>query len=243
MGRGRMNRNQYDSDITTWSPQGRIFQIEYAMNAVTQGSAAIGLRSKDYVVLVSLKRSASELATHQRKIFRIDDHMGIGIAGLAADARVLSNFMRTECLQHKYVFDSPIQSSRLVNMVADKAQVKTQRYGKRPYGVGLLVAAYDRTGAHLYELNPSGNFSEYYAMAIGARAQSAKTYLEKKFEEFSDASLDQLIHHGLFALRETSGQQSEGLTMKNTSVAVVGRDKKFTIIENEDVKPYLDALM
>lgn len=114
-----MNRNQYDSDITTWSPQGRIFQIEYAMNAVTQGSAAIGLRSKTHVVLASLKRSASELASHQKKIFCIDDHMGIAIAGLAADARVLSKYMRTECLQHKYIYDTPMQASRLVNQVAD----------------------------------------------------------------------------------------------------------------------------
>ena len=104
-----MNRNQYDSDITTWSPQGRIFQIEYAMNAVTQGSA----------VLASLKRSASELASHQKKIFCIDDHMGIAIAGLAADARVISKYMRTECLQHKYIYDTPMQASRLVNQVAD----------------------------------------------------------------------------------------------------------------------------
>jgi len=181
-----MNRNQYDSDITTWSPQGRIFQIEYAMNAVTQGSAAIGLRSKNHVVLASLKRSASELASHQKKIFCIDDHMGIAIAGLAADARVLSKYMRTECLQHKYIYDTPMQASRLVNQVADKAQVKTQRMGRRPYGVGLLVSSYDRTGAHLFEVNPSGNFSEYHAMAIGARAQSAKTYLEKTFEQFEN---------------------------------------------------------
>src|SRR3990167_2785405 len=114
-----MNRNQYDSDITTWSPQGRIFQIEYAMNAVTQGSAVIGLRSKTHVVLASLKRSASELASHQKKIFTIDEHMGIGIAGLAADARVLCKFMRSECLQHKYVYETPMQTSRLVNLVAD----------------------------------------------------------------------------------------------------------------------------
>jgi len=237
-----MNRNQYDSDITTWSPQGRIFQIEYAMNAVTQGSAAIGLKSSTHAVLASLKRSASELASHQKKIFTIDAHMGIAIAGLASDARVLSKYMRTECLNHKYVYETPMQASRLITQVADKAQVKTQRAGRRPYGVGLLLAAYDRTGAHLYEVNPAGNFSEYHGMAIGARAQSAKTYLEKKFTEFEDASLEELVKHALFALRETAGQRSEGLTAENTTIAIVGLDHPFVIYEDETVQPYLDNL-
>ena len=123
--RSRMNRNQYDSDITTWSPQGRLFQIEYAMNAVTQGSAAIGLKSKTHAVLASLKRSSSELASHQKKIFTIDSHMGIAIAGLAADARVISKYMRTECLNHKYVYDTPMQASRLINQVADSKPLDT----------------------------------------------------------------------------------------------------------------------
>ena len=114
-----MFRNQYDSDITTWSPQGRIFQIEYAMEAVKQGSAAIGLKSNTHAVLATLKRSSSELASHQKKIFEIDTHMGIAIAGLTADARVISKYMRTECLNHKFIFDTPIQAQRLVTQVAD----------------------------------------------------------------------------------------------------------------------------
>jgi 20S proteasome subunit alpha 6 len=114
-----MNRNHYDSDITTWSPQGRIFQIEYAMKAVTHGSASVGVKSKTHVVLVTLKRTSSELASYQRKIIRVDDHIGMAISGLAADARVLSRYMRTECLNHKFVYESPMLASRLVTMVAD----------------------------------------------------------------------------------------------------------------------------
>ena len=109
----------YDSDITTWSPQGRIFQIEYAMKAVTHGSASVGIKSNTHVVLATLKRTSSELASHQKKIIRIDDHIGMAISGLAADSRVLSKFMRTECLNHKFVYETPILASRLVNMVAD----------------------------------------------------------------------------------------------------------------------------
>lgn len=84
-----MFRNQYDNDVTVWSPQGRIHQIEYAMEAVKQGSATVGLKSKTHAVLVALKRAQSELAAHQKKILHVDNHIGISIAGLTADARLL----------------------------------------------------------------------------------------------------------------------------------------------------------
>merc|ERR1712212_1030764 len=90
----KMFRNQYDNDVTVWSPQGRIHQIEYAMEAVKQGSATVGLKSKTHAVLVALKRSQSELAAHQKKILHVDNHIGIAIAGRTADARVLCNVRR-----------------------------------------------------------------------------------------------------------------------------------------------------
>jgi len=239
-----MNRSQYDSDITTWSPQGRIHQIEYAMEAVKQGSAAIGLKSKTHAVVAAVKRPSSQLGMHQNKIFKIDEHMGIAIAGLSADARVLCKYMRNECINHNFVFESPMQVERLVLQVADKSQVHTQRYGRRPYGVGLLVAGFDQTGAHLYETCPSGNYFEYKAVAIGARGQSAKTYLERHFESFSDAPLEQLIKHALMALRETVQATSEvdSLTSKNVSIGVVGKGTAFHIIESSALQPYLDTL-
>ena len=238
-----MFRSQYDSDITTWSPQGRLYQIEFAMEAVKQGSACVGLRSKTHAVLVTLKRSSGQLASYQKKIFKIDDHMAIAIAGLTSDARVLCRYMQTEALNHKYVYESPVQVGRLVLRVADKSQKNTQRYGSRPYGVGLLVAGYDQTGAHLYETCPSGNYFEYKAQAIGARAQSARTYLEKKFPEFEDCTLAELIRHGLTALGETIGSQEEtGLTPENTSVAIVGENQSYKLIEGSELKPYLDSV-
>ncbi len=253
-----MFRNQYDSDITTWSPQGRIYQIEYAMEAVKQGSAAVALKSKTHAVIATLKRATSELASYQKKIFKIDEHLGIAIAGLTADARVLSKYMRSECLNHKYVYGSALQAGRLVQAVADKSQVHTQRYGRRPYGVGLLVAAYDRTGAHVYETCPSGNAFDMHAQAIGARSQSARTYLERRFGQFADASLDQLIRHALLALRETLGGASAqagqtpgtasadappaALTLKNVSIGVVGDGTPFRVLEGADLVPYLAAI-
>jgi 20S proteasome subunit alpha 6 len=237
-----MFRSQYDGDISTWSPQGRIHQIEYAMEAVKQGSACVGLKSKKFSVIAALKRSSSELGSYQKKIFRIDDHVGIAIAGLTADARVLSKYMRTECLNYKFVYEAPLQVGRLVSAVADKSQVHTQRYGRRPYGVGLLVIGYDQTGPHLYETSPSGNFYDYKAMAIGARSQSAKTYMEKHFQSFENLSSDELIKHALLALRETIQSSSDGLTAKNCSVGIVGENHKLEILEGDKLNVYLAAL-
>ncbi|KAF9005415.1 20S proteasome subunit [Cyathus striatus] len=247
-----MFRNTYDSDNTVFSPQGRLHQVEYALEAVKQGSAAVGLRSKTHSILLALKRSTGELASYQQKMFRIDDHVGIAIAGLTSDARVLSNFMRQQAMSSKMIFNRPIPVNRLVSSIADKAQVNTQEYGRRPYGVGFLVIGQDNSGPHLYEFSPSGNSYEYYAMSIGARSQSAKTYLEKHYESFADCNLEDLIRHGLHALRETL-QQDKELSIHNTSIGIVGPASThetivppggaFRILENDDVKPYLELMI
>ncbi|GAA5865824.1 hypothetical protein JCM1840_006264 [Sporobolomyces johnsonii] len=216
-----MHRNSYDNDNSTFSPQGRLHQVEYALEAVKQGSACVGLRSNTHVILLGLKRSTGELASYQKKLIRIDDHLGISIAGLTSDARVLSNFMRTQAMSSRMLYNRPLPVSRIVNAIADKAQINTQHYGRRPYGVGLLVAGYDEKGPHLYEFSPSGNCLEYFAMSIGARSQSAKTYLEAHFNEFADCDLPTLIKHGLHALRDTL-QQDKELTIHNTSIGIVG---------------------
>jgi len=247
-----MFRNTYDSDNTVFSPQGRLHQVEYALEAVKQGSAAVGLRSKTHSVLLALKRSTGELASYQQKMFRIDDHVGIAIAGLTSDARVLSNFMRQQAMSSKMIPNRPIPVNRLVSSIADKAQVNTQEYGRRPYGVGFLVIGQDNSGPHLYEFSPSGNSYEYYAMSIGARSQSAKTYLEKHYESFDDSSLEDLVQHGLHALRETL-QQDKELNVNNTSIGIVGPASEhekvtisggsFRILENGSVEPFLKTMV
>lgn len=238
-----MFRSSYDTDLTTYSPQGRLHQIEYAIEAVKQGSASVGMRNKTHVVLATLKRSISELASHQKKLSEVDTHVGVAISGLTADARVLTRFMRNECLNHSYVYSIPVPLSRLALSVADKCQVSTQRASKRPFGVGLLIAGYDSTGPHLYQTCPSGNYYEYRAMAIGSRSQSAKTYLERTFEKFEDSDLDALVKHAVTALRETvASSKDTDLTTENTSIAIVGKGMNFTIYEDDAVKPYLDML-
>lgn len=122
-----------------------------------------------------------------------------------------------------------------------ESQIPTQRYGRRPFGVGLLVAGYDDLGTHLYQTCPSANFYECKAMAIGARSQSARTYLEKHLNVFQDCSLDELIKHALRALRDTLPNEIE-LTTKNCSLGIVGKDVSFSIFDDDKIKPYLDAI-
>lgn len=175
--------------------------------------------------------------------------MGIAIAGLASDARVLSNFMKQQCLGSKMTYGRPMAVQRIVTQIGDRAQVNTQQYGKRPYGVGLLVAGVDDTGPHLFEFQPSGLTHEMLACAIGARSQMARTYLERHLDEFQNCSRDELIVHGLRALKETLSQDKE-LTVDNTSVGVVGlapagakaKIDSFKLYDGQDNVPLLEAL-
>ncbi|KAI5703824.1 proteasome subunit alpha type-1 isoform X2 [Diaphorina citri] len=236
-----MFRNQYDSDVTVWSPQGRLHQVEYAMEAVKQGSATVGLKNKTHAVIIALKRAASELAAHQKKIIVIDDHMGLSFAGLTADARILARFMRMECLNYKYAHKDTLPVFRLISIVGNKMQVCTQRYDKRPYGVGLLVAGYDDAGPHIYQTCPSSNYYDVKAMAIGSRSQSARTYLEKRLADFPEASLEEIVKHGLRALRDTLPNDSE-LTTKNVSIGLVGQNQKFKTLDERETGHYLSLI-
>ncbi|EFQ27855.1 proteasome A-type and B-type [Colletotrichum graminicola] len=244
-----MFRNNYDNDSVTFSPQGRIFQIEYAAEAVKQGSVVVGIASKTHAVLVAIKRNAEELSSYQKKIFPVDEHTGIAIAGLTSDARVLSNFMKQQCLGHRMTYGRSMPLRTLVDMIGEKAQINTQVYGKRPYGVGLLVAGVDERGPHLFEFQPSGMTEEMVAFAIGARSQMARTYLERNIDAFESCSREELVRHGLKALKESLVQDRE-LTVENTSVGVVGFTEKdglkeiqpFKLFDGQDVKEWLDSV-
>ena len=203
---------------------------------------AVGLKSSSFAVIATLKRAPSELSSYQRKIFKIDDHLGIAISGLTADGRILCRYMRNECLNHRYVYESAMPVGRLVRQVADRAQVGTQRSWKRPYGVGLMSAGYDeKTGAHIYYNCPSGNYYEYKAFAMGSRSQAAKTYMERRVIggdlDREAMGMDGLIRHTLKALHSTI--QDGDLNEKNCTVAVVGAGQPFTILEGESLAPFL----
>lgn len=236
-----MFRNQYDNDVTVWSPQGRIHQVEYAMEAVRLGTVTVGLKSNQNAVLVALKRSSSELSEYQRKIFEIDEHLGIAISGITADARVLSRYLRQQCLNYKFIYDDKIPISRLVNNLGNKMQTCTQRYDRRPYGVGLLIAGYDDNGPQIFQICPSANFYSCKAMSIGSRSQSARTYLEKHLGEFAGSATNDLVRHGLKALFETLTAE-ENRNEKNISIAIVDKDAGFTLLKEHDVRFHIASV-
>ncbi|XP_030383004.1 proteasome subunit alpha type-1 [Scaptodrosophila lebanonensis] len=242
-----MFRNQYDSDVTVWSPQGRLHQVEYAMEAVKLGTATVGLKNSDFAVLVALCKPPSELSASQRKIIPIDDHLGISIAGITADARVLSKYLRSECLSYKHSYDANYPVSRLITNLGNKMQSTTQRYDRRPYGVGLLVAGYDEKGPHIYQVVPSANYYNCKAMSIGSRSQSARTYLERNLLKFNNCTKDEIICHGIKAIRgslpnDEHTTKEESSFQMNIAVAIVGRNQPFKILSGEENSKYLEMI-
>lgn len=232
-----MFRNQYDNDTTVWSPQGRLFQVEYAMEAVKQGTVTVGLKSTDYAVLVALCRASSEVDSLQKKIMPVDAHLGISISGLTADARQLCHYLRTECMSYRHSYNTEFPVRRFVESLGNKMQATTQRYNRRPYGVGMLVAGYDVNGPHIYQVMPSATVLNCKSMAIGARSQSARTYLERNLESFENCSMEELIRHGIQAIRGSLGNEEHpDLTI---NAAIVGKDLGFKLLTDAENHKYL----
>lgn len=233
-----MQKSLYDHSALTWSPQGRLYQVEYAMEAVNQGKLLLGLKSNKSVVLVGFKSSQSEtLSYYPEKLFRVSQHLGIGIAGLTPDGRILYNYMKNECLNYNYTFNANHPIERLVVKIAEKSQVKTQRgENKRPYGVGLLIAGYDSSGPRLFRTCPSANYYEYICVAIGARSQGATTFLENNLDNYKNMDDKQLLLHGLRAMKKAQDVKVNG---KNLDVLLVGKDCETKIFTEAEIDQLL----
>lgn len=148
--------------------------------------------------------------------------------------------MKQQSLASRLTLARPIPLSHILSQLGSRAQSNTQHYGRRPYGVGLLVAGADSSGTHLYEFNPSGVTTEMVADAIGARSQMARTYLERHLDAFEGCGREELGRHALRALRESLPQDKE-LGVENTSLALGGIGEKFVLLEGEDVRSWLDG--
>lgn len=154
-----------------------------------------------------------------------------------------SRYMRQECLNHKFAYGTNIMPERLIAKVGNKMQICTQRYDRRPYGVGLLVASYDKDqGANIFEICPSARYISCKAMSIGSRSQSAKTYLEKHIATILTSERDQLIEHGIRALKDTLPSEVT-LNEKNISIAIVGCDVDFTLLDEAENKQHLERVV
>jgi proteasome alpha subunit len=233
MSRGR----EYDGAITIFSPEGRIYQVEYALELVKRGSPIVGIKSEEGVVLAVREPQLSKLAapTSSKKIFRIDDHVGVAIAGLSPDARVLIKQARLFCQSNKMTYDEPADIEDLASAVGDLLQRYTQNAGVRPFGVSLLFGGVDDHRVSLIATDPSGSYRGYKATSIGRSNEKALAVLKKEYRE--EITIDEAIALSIQALKEAS---ENDLSADGMNIAVVTKEsKKFRTLGIKEIQKYL----
>ena len=234
---------KYDVDAVTWNPQGKLQQIDYAKEAVKQGSVCLALKSKSEAVMVTVKKNPNKLACYQEKTFKISDQIGVGIAGMTADARILCKFMRIANGNHQMKFNSNISVTSLVKKVAKIYHEKTYVYGKRPFGVGMLAVGYNGDNEpKIFELDPAGECVEYQCFSIGAKSQSSRTFLEKYLSHFNGATINQLVLYGISAIKSGYRDEKEELSSKNIEVSILTKNRGFSILPESEIANYLNEL-
>lgn len=176
----------YDSRTTIFSPEGRLYQVEYAMEAISQAGSAVAILANDGVVLAAEKRITSKLLDIRKsteKTYVIDDHVACAVAGISSDANILINFTRQSAQKYRLRYQEPIPIEQLLQAVCDLKQSYTQFGGLRPFGVSFLFAGWDEHyGFQLYQSDPSGNFGGWKATAIGANYQAAQSILKSDYK-------------------------------------------------------------
>lgn len=229
----------YDRAITVFSPDGRLFQVEYARVAVTRGTNTAGLKFKNGIVLMADKKLASRLieASSFEKIFQIDEHVGCATCGLVADARVLVDYARIVSQINKVTYNERIAVDVLVKKICDYKQNYTQYGGVRPFGTALLVAGVDEQGTHLFETDPSGALVSYKARSIGSGSNAVMELFEEKYQD--NMPMDDAILLGLQGLQKAS---EEKLDPKAIEIGTVLVDQNFKRLTQEEVAKHLERL-
>jgi len=229
----------YDRGITVFSPDGRLFQVEYAREAVKKGTTTIGLKFKGGVILIVDKRVPSRLVEPRsiEKIYSIDSHIGCATSGLVADARILVDQARKEAKNNKMIFGENISVEELVKRICDFKQNYTQYGGVRPFGTALLMAGVDELGAHLFETDPSGALVAYRAGCIGAGRPAVMEIFEKDFKD--DMAYEDAMLLGIRALKTAI---DEDLTAQTIEVGVVDADKKFRRLGDSELEGFVKKL-
>ena len=230
----------YDRAITVFSPDGRLFQVEYAREAVKRGTTTVGLKFKDGVVLIVDKRIASRLMEPKsiEKIFSIDEHVGCATSGLVADARILVDQARVIAQINKITFDERIGVEALVKRICDFKQNYTQYGGVRPFGTALLVAGVDDQGQYLFETDPSGALVSYKAGSIGAGRNAVMEVFEEEYKE--NGEMEEAILLGLKAILKATEEQT--LDPKGVEIGVVSKDQNFRQLNAAEVESYVGKL-
>ena len=180
----------YDRAITVFSPDGRLYQVEYAIETVRRGTIAVGVKCKDGIVIaVEEKPRKLQISENAQKIFQIDDHVGVAAAGYIPDARSQVDNARFFSQSNKMIYDESVEVETIAKHLADQCQQYTQYAGVRPYGVALILGGVVNNTPELYLTDPSGTYISYDAIAIGSGSDSVTDFLEKTYKE--DLTLDE----------------------------------------------------
>jgi len=234
-----MGESQYSFSLTTFSPSGKLVQIEYALNAVASGTTSLGIKATNGVVIATEKKLRSALvdeATVQR-ISTLTPNIGVAYSGMGPDSRVLVRKARKQAQAYYQLYKEQIPVAQLCREVATVMQEFTQSGGVRPFGVSLLLAGYDENGPQLYQIDPSGSYFAWKASAIGKNMTNAKTFLEKRYSD--DMEIEDAIHTALLTLKEGFEGQISG---NNIEVAIVGPDQTFKVLTAAEVSDYLEEV-
>ncbi|ODQ53799.1 N-terminal nucleophile aminohydrolase [Saitoella complicata NRRL Y-17804] len=218
---------RYDSRTTIFSPEGRLYQVEYALEAISHAGTCLGIMAKDGIVLAAEKKVTSKLLeqdTANEKLYILNDNMISAVAGLTSDANVLIDFARRIAQRHLLTYNEDIPCEQLVKRLCDTKQGYTQGGGLRPFGVSFLFAGHDLLhGFQLYQSNPSGNYSGWKATAVGANNASAQSLLKQDWKE--DMSLQEVVELAAKVMGKT--MDSTNLTSEKLEFATIGlRDGK-----------------
>ena len=239
---GNHEQQAYDRGITIFSPDGRLYQVEYAREAVKRGSASVGVRTPDGVVLAADRRARSPLIEQEsiEKVHGVDDHVAIASAGHVADARQLIDFARRRAQVNRLRYDEAINVETLTKAVTDHIQEYTQTGGARPFGVALLVGGVDDGEPRLFETDPSGTPYEWKATAVGGGREDSQQYLEDNYDPEMD--LDGGIGLALEAIAEATdepldpeGVELSTIDVESGGVNVLDADTIATHIEERDL--------
>lgn len=232
----------YDRAITVFSPDGHLFQVDYAQLAAANGATAVGVKGTNVVVLGVEKKSKAVLQEDRtmRKICKLDSHLTLAFAGLTADARVLINKARIEAQSFRLTVEDAPSVEYMARFIARIQQRYTQRGGRRPFGLSTLIAGFDRDGSpHLFQTDPSGVYSEWMATAIGRNFKTVREYLEKHFEEEKTTDEASAVKLTIQALLEVVESGS-----KNIEIAVL-RPGETTpcVLDSEKVQEIVDQIV
>ncbi|HJU84853.1 MAG TPA: archaeal proteasome endopeptidase complex subunit alpha [Nitrososphaeraceae archaeon] len=225
----------YDRAITVFSPDGRLYQVEYAIETVRRGTLAIGLKSKDGVILaVEEKARKLQISNVTQKIFQVDDHIGVAAAGYIPDARTQVDHARFFAQSNRLIYDEPVDVEGVAKNLADMAQQFTQYAGVRPFGVALILAGVDKNGASLYLTDPSGTYIGYDAVAIGAGSDQVTEFLEKQYQ--MEIPMDDA---GALAMESIYLVSEEKTGTRHVKMAVIDNETKtMRKVEDNDIERY-----